>query len=141
MRRSYLLLSSIVALPFTSACKKEAPPDPSAGASPSAVVVVSPTEPAGNSGADADEYFATKCRVCHGEGGKGDGPGAAALDPKPRDFTDAAWQGAVTDDHIRKVILSGGAAIGKSPIMPGNPDLKNKPEVVDALVKKVRTFQ
>ncbi len=141
MQRSNLLLSSVVALTLTLACKKESPPDPNAGASSSPVVVVSPTEPAGNSGGDADEYFATKCAVCHGEGGKGDGPGAAALSPKPRDFTDSAWQGAVTDDHIEKVILSGGAAVGKSPIMPGNPDLKKKPKVVEALVRKVRAFK
>jgi DMSO reductase family type II enzyme heme b subunit len=28
-----------------------------------------------------------KCALCHGPDGKGEGPGAATLDPKPRDFT------------------------------------------------------
>jgi len=27
------------------------------------------------------------CTACHGESGKGDGPGAAALNPKPADWT------------------------------------------------------
>ncbi|MCL4831181.1 MAG: c-type cytochrome [Caldilineaceae bacterium] len=27
------------------------------------------------------------CAVCHGNEGKGDGPGAAALNPKPADFS------------------------------------------------------
>lgn len=63
------------------------------------------------------------------------------MDPKPRDYTDAEWQASVTDEELKKVILGGGMAVGKSPLMPGNPDLKNKPELVDALVKKVRGFQ
>ena len=33
------------------------------------------------------------CTACHGESGKGDGPGAAALNPKPADWTSAKVQG------------------------------------------------
>ena len=32
------------------------------------------------------------CTACHGETGKGDGPGAAALNPKPADWTSAKVQ-------------------------------------------------
>jgi high-affinity iron transporter len=32
--------------------------------------------------------YASNCGVCHGAEGRGDGPGAAGLDPKPRDFHD-----------------------------------------------------
>jgi mono/diheme cytochrome c family protein len=32
------------------------------------------------------------CNACHGDGGKGDGPGAAALNPKPADWTSKATQ-------------------------------------------------
>jgi hypothetical protein len=46
----------------------------------------------------------------------------------------------VTDDQIRETIVKGGAAVGKSPLMAPNPDLADKPAVVDALVKKVRAF-
>jgi len=35
------------------------------------------------------ELYAQHCALCHGEAGKGDGPGAAGLDPAPTDFTDA----------------------------------------------------
>ncbi len=90
--------------------------------------------------ADADELFKTRCVPCHGDQGKGDGPGAAALNPKPRNYTDVAWQGKVTDEDIKKTILYGGAAVGKSAAMPANPDLEDKPEL-DALVKKVRSFK
>lgn len=58
------------------------------------------------------------CETCHGAQGKGDGPAGAALNPKPRDLTDPAWQSKVSDDAIRKVIKEGGQAVGLSPLMP-----------------------
>ena len=89
---------------------------------------------------DAHELFQTRCSPCHGPNGKGDGPGAAALNPKPRNYTDVNWQNSVTDEHIKQTILYGGAAVGKSPNMPANPDLEGKPEL-DGLVKVVREFK
>ena len=88
----------------------------------------------------AVEIFQTRCTTCHGAGGTGDGPGSAALDPKPRNFQDAEWQASVTDEHIHNIILYGGAAVGRSPAMPSNPDLVAKPEVVDALVAHLRSL-
>ena len=90
--------------------------------------------------AAAKKYFKQKCVVCHGENGTGDGPGAAALDPKPRDYTDKEWQAKVKDEELKKAIVEGGAAVGKSSAMPPNPDLKDKPEMVNELVKIVRGF-
>jgi len=84
--------------------------------------------------------FAERCSACHGTSGRGDGPGAAALNPKPRNYSDKAWQASVTDEQIKKTILYGGAAVGKSPNMPSSPDLDGKPEVLDGLVKIVRSF-
>jgi hypothetical protein len=89
---------------------------------------------------EADTRFSLLCATCHGERGKGDGPGAIALNPKPRDYTDATWQKSVTDEELRKIIVQGGQAVGKSPLMPPNPDLQDKPGVVEALVQKVRSF-
>lgn len=96
------------------------------------------TQGASGGGTDAAAYFKMKCAVCHGEGGLGDGPGGAALNPKPRNFTDATWQASVDDDHIKKTILEGGAAVGKSAAMAPNPDLKSKPDLLNALVKYLR---
>jgi mono/diheme cytochrome c family protein len=96
---------------------------------------------AGDPAAEAKEIFQNRCTVCHGEHGKGDGPGSAALDPKPRNFTLVEWQESVTDDHIHKIIVYGGIAVGKSAAMPANPDLDAKPEVVDELVKIVRSLE
>jgi mono/diheme cytochrome c family protein len=89
---------------------------------------------------EAQEIFTMRCSVCHGPLGKGDGPGSAALNPKPRNFTDEQWQKSVTDEHIEKIVQYGGIAVGKSPMMPGNPDLISKPDVVKALRAKVRSL-
>ncbi|CAN5733766.1 cytochrome c [soil metagenome] len=90
--------------------------------------------------AKAEAVFNERCAACHGTSGKGDGPASAALNPKPRNYTDKAWQAGVTDEQLRKTITLGGAAVGKSPIMPASPDLDEKPEVVDGLIKIVRRF-
>ena len=92
------------------------------------------------SAAQAQEIFQTRCAVCHGARGTGKGPGSAALDPKPRDLTSVKWQRSVTDEHIKKVIVYGGAAVGLSPVCPANPDLDAHPEVADGLVAFIRSI-
>lgn len=89
---------------------------------------------------EAHDIFQTRCSVCHGAFGRGDGAGAAALNPKPQNYADPAWQKTVTDEEIEKAIVYGGAAVGKSPLMVPNPDLEGKPGVVAALREKVRAF-
>jgi mono/diheme cytochrome c family protein len=88
--------------------------------------------------AKAKDIYANRCAACHGVDGKGDGPGAANLTPKPANFQDKSWQASVTDQDIEKAILYGGAAVGKSPMMPSNPDLDSDPAVVAALRALVR---
>jgi mono/diheme cytochrome c family protein len=88
--------------------------------------------------AEAKQVFETRCVPCHGAEGKGNGAAASALNPKPRDWTDVEWQKSTTDEAIGNAISMGGLAVGKSALMPGNPDLK--PEVVADLVKLVRSY-
>ena len=90
---------------------------------------------------EAKQVWETRCVNCHGNKGLGDGPGAAALNPKPRSFSDKQWQMKTKDEDIAKVIVEGGKAVGMSEAMAANPDLKDKPEVVDELVKIVRSFK
>lgn len=90
--------------------------------------------------AEAAQIFSTRCTPCHGPLGKGDGPASAGLNPKPRNFSDTTWQLAVSDGHLEKIIQYGGAAVGKSPAMPANPDLMSRPEVVTALRLHVRSL-
>jgi mono/diheme cytochrome c family protein len=127
-----------------TACSK---PEPAAAPAAAPQELAKPAEPAApapaapTASADTPEsVFKTRCVMCHGESGKGDGAAAAALNPKPRDYTDAEWQKSVTDDQIKKAITGGGAAVGKSAIMPAQPDLAAKPEVLDGLVKIIRSF-
>lgn len=130
---------SAIALAALAGCgKKEEAAAPAAAPAAAAPAAAAPA--AGDPVAEAEQIFSTRCTVCHGASGKGDGAGAAALNPKPRDYSDAAWQKSVTDDVLAKVIVEGGQAIGKSPLMAPSPDLKDKPEVVKALVAKVRSF-
>lgn len=91
--------------------------------------------------AEAQKVWNDKCVTCHGPRGMGDGPGAAALNPKPRTFKDPKWQQQTKDDRIAKVIVEGGASVGLSEGMAPNPELKDKPEVVAELVKIVRSFK
>jgi uncharacterized membrane protein len=111
-----------------------APPPPAPAAEPAAA------EPDKSPERMAREYFEKKCVVCHGKSGAGDGPGAGSLEPKPRRFADSGWQAAVTDAELARVIVDGGAAVGKSTAMPPNPDLKKRPALVDELVRLVRKF-
>ena len=89
---------------------------------------------------EADSIYQSRCIGCHGPSGKGDGPIGAALNPKPRDLGSSAWQKSVSDEHIEKIILGGGPAVGKSPLMPANADLASKPDVIKALRAMVRNF-
>jgi cytochrome c5 len=130
------LLLGLVAASSALACQKSPPPAPAATAEavpPPAPVVVTPAS-------ESRHIFDTRCAVCHGSVGKGDGPGSAALDPKPRAFGDATWQKSVDDAHIAKTIVEGGLAVKLSAGMAPNPDLADKPEVVAELVKIVRKF-
>jgi len=51
--------------------------------------------------------FAVNCMACHGEKGAGDGPAAAALNPKPRNFTSDAFKQGETPDAVFKTIAGG----------------------------------
>ena len=145
-RPSRALLGLAVAPLLLLACSKSQDADnlprPPAPATPTPVAAPANTTTTGSSGAEAQAalIFKVRCSTCHGADGKGNGPAAITLNPKPRNYTDPVWQKSVTDDHIREIIVKGGAALGKSPNMLANPDLSDKPDVVDALMKKVRSF-
>lgn len=62
--------------------------------------------------------YVRSCAACHGETGKGNGPAAVALPVKPRDHTDGKYMNQLSDEDLKKIILAGGAAVGKSPLMP-----------------------
>ena len=58
------------------------------------------------------------CAYCHGVGGDGFGLNAPNLAVPPRDHTNSAYMTSRTDEQLFAVIKYGGAAQGKSTLMP-----------------------
>jgi len=140
--------SLLVAVLLLAACGKgDKPPAPTSGA-PNAKPETGPGGPAVDNGDEAQKtpaqeasiLFANVCATCHGADGAGNGVAAESLPTKPRNYKDAAWQASVKDEEIAKIIVEGGQAVGKSSLMPGQAQLKDKPEVVAELVKMIRGF-
>ena len=77
--------------------------------------------------AKGKDIYAKSCASCHGPAGKGDGAAAAALNPKPTNLADKAAMSKLDDAALTNVIAKGGAAVGKSPLMPPfNGQLKDQ---------------
>ena len=64
------------------------------------------------------QLYITHCAVCHGDGGRGDGPSAAGFASKPSDLTNGRLMNGLPDAFIVNIILHGGPAEGLSPGMP-----------------------
>lgn len=129
----------LLALCLITACgKNEKPPKPLEG--PSTQESGPPAKRPNGMPSEAQVLFANVCAQCHGTDGTGNGPAAETLNPKPRNYTDPAWQASTTDDEIKKIIVGGGQAVGKSGMMPPNPQLKDRPDILDELVQIIRGF-
>jgi len=62
------------------------------------------------SAADATKgkaVYDVRCTACHGPTGGGDGPAAAAIDPRPRNFRDAEFWKSHTPEQLREVVKHG----------------------------------
>jgi len=68
------------------------------------------------------------CTACHGETGKGDGPGAAALNPKPANWTSAAVQTESDGCLFWKISTGRGAMPPWGQVIP---DEKQRWQLVD----------
>jgi len=51
--------------------------------------------------------YTANCMACHGTAADGKGPAAMALDPKPTDFTSAAFWADASKPELKKVIKTG----------------------------------
>lgn len=80
-----------------------------------------------------------RCVACHGATGRGDGPAAAGLSPRPRSFADPAWQARATDAGIRNAIRGGGLPVGLSAAMPAHADITDAE--LTALVAYIRGIE
>lgn len=57
------------------------------------------------------------CVQCHGTEGKGDGPAASGLEPKPAIHANMAFE-KIPLEYLYNVVYYGGKGVGKSPLMP-----------------------
>ena len=80
-------------------------------------------QPAGDPITNGKQIFTQICTPCHGPEGKGDGPAAVALEPKPRNLTDPGYMTSLDDRYLFELISRGGVAVGKSANMPAQPTL------------------
>ena len=79
------------------------------------------------------------CVSCHGESGKGDGPGGANLAIKPQDLTVGAVMNPLTDEFLHRVISEGPQSVGLSALMPPfKPQLGDRQ--IDEIIQYVRTM-
>src|SRR5512135_3642575 len=88
---------------------------------------------------DATSNYSNLCTTCHGATGKGNGPAAAALNPKPKDFADCKTMAKITDETLFKAIHDGGQTVGLSPMMPPWGGSLTEPQIHD-LVRYIRGF-
>jgi cytochrome c oxidase cbb3-type subunit III len=136
IRRSTVFLAALAFASATAACSSDSDPLASAStatkaAAPTAKSVTPEMIEKGKS------LYQANCTACHGESGKGDGPGAGVLKPPPRDHTDYAYMSALTDKEIADVIRMGGAIKGR-PLMPSHPAISGA--ALDSLVAYIRTL-
>jgi mono/diheme cytochrome c family protein len=108
---------------------------PPAGETPPATTDTSSAASGEVSMAVGERIVKERCVLCHGESGKGDGPGGAALNPKPRNWTDHGYMESRTDQELYDVIYNGKGA------MPawGKTGILTESEIRSAILK-VRTF-
>jgi mono/diheme cytochrome c family protein len=77
--------------------------------------------------------YESLCAGCHGKTGKGDGPAAASLNPKPQDHTDGKTMNALTDKYLVDIVKNGGAGVKKSPLMPAWGKTLKDQEISDVI--------
>ena len=134
IKRISIVAGALAALGLAIACSsqaKEGAPAASASVKSATPVVTAAVLEKGRG------LYKAHCAACHGDTGKGDGPGAGVLKPAPRDHTDRAYMSALTDVDLAKVIQMGGAIKGK-PLMPSNPQIKGAD--LEALVAFTRSL-
>lgn len=100
-----------------------------------AAAVPNPVDADASSLETGGALFATNCAICHGETGKGDGPTAETLDPKPADLSQGHVQ--MLSDGALFYIISHGRPETPMPAWENVLDAEQRWHVVNFL----RTFR
>src|SRR3990170_1145867 len=103
--------------------------------------------PAASHGAVADsaviqrgkQLYAQYCASCHGDAGKGDGPGGANLAVKPQDLSVGAVMNPLPDQFLHRIIADGPQSVGLSELMPPfRPQLGDRQ--ISEIIEHIRTL-
>ena len=111
-------------------------PTPSARPSEPPSPAPPPTVPTGNLRGNPElggRLYAMYCATCHGPEGRGDGPIAQTLVPRPADHGSAEYMRTLSDEEIYLVIEKGGAAAGKSSMMAPWGGILNDSDIRDVI--------
>lgn len=77
--------------------------------------------------------YEKNCAACHGTSGKGDGPAAVSMNPKPRNLRDREYVQTLSDSYLLEIITYGGASVDKSALMPGWGNVLSQKEIIDII--------
>ena len=80
--------------------------------------------------------YEIRCAPCHGSDGHGDGPAAAAIEPKPRNFRDPAFWNGRTRSSLRLTVEQGRPGTMMSPFKGVLTDAE-----IDGVVRYVESFR
>lgn len=146
MKNKILLVCVFALILIMSACSGGAATTQPAGNAP-AENSTTPAEYAGKTNPLAGDaaaaetggqLFAINCAACHGTLGKGDGPAAQSLNPKPKDL--AAEMAQVKDDYLFWRISEGGMMAPFHSAMPAWKSILSE-EQIWRVVAFMRTLQ
>lgn len=85
---------------------------------------------------DGKAVYEIRCAPCHGSTGTGDGPAAAAIEPKPRNFRDPSFWRGRTRTSLRLTVEQGRPGTMMSPFKGVLSDAE-----IDGVVRYVESFR
>jgi high-affinity iron transporter len=85
---------------------------------------------------DGKAVYEIRCAPCHGSEGSGDGPAAAAIEPKPRNFRDPSFWRGRTRTSLRMTVEQGRPGTMMSPFKGVLSEAE-----IDEVVRYVESFR
>jgi high-affinity iron transporter len=83
-----------------------------------------------------ERVYMERCAPCHGDDGRGDGPAAAALEPRPRNLRDPSFWDGRTPARLRDVVQHGKSGTMMQPFEGVLSDGE-----IDAVVEYIQGFR
>jgi mono/diheme cytochrome c family protein len=101
-----------------------------------ALLVATPCPAAEPGKPTGQRVYTERCAPCHGDDGRGDGPAAAALEPRPRNLREPAFWEGQSAARLRDVVQHGKPGTMMQPFQGVLSDGE-----IDAVVEYLRHFR